>query len=285
MALGVANELEAAGKMIAEGDTVVAALRNRLTEGPNRRGFYIRIAASASNTTWGPGKQKRPGFPVHWGWAKRATAQRAFNAHGGGVTRNIFRKLKEMVTKQTEEQSPCVSKEKLLGFVRELIGVSRKRDDDEHPMPPSPWDPVIRRALERTAIFERFGDSVALNPQPLPPRYAFLSALAEEMAGRAELLQELADATKQQGTQQGIIIVGGYTGRFVDEWCGSGVRLKWPFPGPPPVWFQSEIHPLDLVVIGARLGQVSEETFSTELRQHLADAGAKFVQAGLSKAF
>jgi hypothetical protein len=192
-----------------------------------------------------------------------------------------------MTPRQTE-RPPYVSKEKFLAVVREMIGPSRGREDDEHPLPPGPWDPVIRRALERTAVFGspvsgRFSDRVALNPQPLPPRYAFLSAVAEAMASRAELLQEIADATRQEGTQQGIIIVGGYTSRFSDEWCGNGFRLKWPFPGPPPPWFAGELRALDLIVIGAQLDQASQEAFSPDLRGHLADASARFVEAGISK--
>jgi hypothetical protein len=232
--------------------------------------------------------------------------------------------VKTMNTEQIEQLSLRRSRKELLSFVRELIGTSRGREDDDNLLPPGPWDPIIRLALERTGVFgnpvrwrsggsifgprpepwkvlltsilahhpeiydaigggHRFGESVALNPQPLPPRYVFLSAVAEAVASRAELLQEIADATGRDGTQQGIIIVGGYTSRFSDEWCGNGFRLKWPFPGPPPSWFAHELHAMDLVVIGAQLDQASQETFSPELRQHLSNASAKFVDAGLSK--
>ena len=230
-----------------------------------------------------------------------------------------------VITEQTEQRSLPVTQEKILALVREMLGQSRGREDDEHPLQPGPWGPVIRQALERTAVFgpspepwqtresnfghpvpwimlltrilarqrpelydalgggHSLGEETALNPQPLPPRYAFLTAVVEAVRTHAELLQEIADATSREGTQQGIIIVGGYTRRFADEWCGNGFRLKWPFPGPPPPWFSGELQGIDLIVLGAQLDRSSQETFSRDLGQHLAAASAQFVEVGLSK--
>lgn len=102
------------------------------------------------------------------------------------------------------------------------MGGRTGREDDAHPLPPAPWDPVIRIALKRINVFgplpdpwkavftsiltrhaeigdvissgPSFGEEVALNPQPLPPRFAFLVALAQMVISRAELLQEISDA-------------------------------------------------------------------------------------------
>ncbi len=238
-----------------------------------------------------------------------------------------------MNTGQTEQESLHISREQLLTLVRTLIGGSGGRVDDEHPLPPGPWDPVIRVALERVNAFgphpepwdvfgrgvswrtesafgqrseawkavvasilarhpeiwdaigggHSFGEQVALNPQPLPPRFAFLVAVAQAVISRAELLQEIADATPREGEQQGIIIVSGYTGRFSEDWCGNGFRPKWPFPGPPPPWFAKELDGIDLVVMATQFDQAARGTFSPDLRRSLADASAKFVEAGLSK--
>jgi len=198
-----------------------------------------------------------------------------------------------------EQRSSGVSREKFLTFVRQMTGARSGRADDDHPLPPGPWDPVVRLALERTAVLSlplpwirdaifsggvhRFGEEVALNPQPLPPRYRFLSAVAEAVASRAELLQEIADATRHEGAQQGIIIVGGYISKFSDEWCGNGFRLKWPFPGPRPSWFTQELQGIDLIVIGSRLGETAQQAFNPELRSHLENASEKFLEAGFSK--
>lgn len=43
-------------------------------------------------------------------------------------------------------------RKQLLSIVREMIGGKSGREDDEHPLPPGPWDPVIRAALERSTI-------------------------------------------------------------------------------------------------------------------------------------
>jgi hypothetical protein len=128
-----------------------------------------------------------------------------------------------------------------------------------------------------------FGEEVALNPQPLPPRFAFLLAVAQLVISRAELLQEVADATPRSGEQHGIIIVGGYTSRFSDDWCGNGFRLKYPFPGPRPHWFISELSGIDLIVMAVQFEQAAKGTSSQDLRQNLSDASAKFVQVGFSK--
>jgi hypothetical protein len=236
-----------------------------------------------------------------------------------------------MKTEQTKQQSLQISQEQFLSFVRTMIGGSRGREDDEHPLPPGPWDPVIRAALERMKphpepwkTFDRgvlsqtiasvfgpqpdpwkaafasilarhpeifdvvgggysFGEEVLLNPQPLPPRFAFLAAAAQTVISRAGLLQEIADAISREGDQHGIIIVGGYIRRFCDDWCGNGFRLKWPFPGPRPHWFAKELDGSDLVVMATQFEQAAKDAFSPDLRQSLRDASTKFVEAGMSK--
>src|SRR5258708_29556778 len=45
-----------------------------------------------------------------------------------------------------------------------------------------------------------FGDDFALNPQPLPPRYAFFIAMAQAVIRRAELLEKLASAASSDGS-------------------------------------------------------------------------------------
>lgn len=224
---------------------------------------------------------------------------------------------------------------KLFAFVRSMIGASRGREDEDHPLPPGPWDPVIRQALERINVFgphpepwqrlsqgnrlartadpvfgpqpepwkvlfasilarhpeifdvlgggHGLGEQVALNPQPLPPRYAFLVAVAQTLASRAELMQEISDATARKGEQHGIIIVGGYVGRFSDDFCGTGFRLKWPFPGPQPHWFVHELDAIDLVVMASQFDEAAKLSFSQDLRRSLAGASSKFAEAGLAK--
>jgi len=239
-----------------------------------------------------------------------------------------------MSVEQTEQKPLQISQEKLLAFVRAMMGGSRGREDDEHPLPPGPWDPIIRVALERVSLFmphpeprdvpgpgipwqttetvfgprpkpwqvifssilaehpeiwdaigggHSFGEDVALNPQPLPPRAAFFVSVAQAVASHAELLQEIADAIQREGEQRGIIIVSGYIARFVDDFCGTGFKLKYPFPGPRPHWFANELDGIDLVLMATQFEQAAKEAFSPDLRRTLADASAKLVETGVMK--
>lgn len=244
-----------------------------------------------------------------------------------------------METERAQPQSAHINQDKTMAIVRAMMGVTSGREDEDHPLPPGPWDPVIRIALERhsaasssmapwqkwghghrhegspmelirgpspepwksllallatryPAIWEVvgggpiYGQEVALNPQPLPPspeRFAFLAALAHTLTVRAELLQEIADATRREGEQQGIIIVSGYVARFADDICGNDFRFRWPFPGPRPHWFLHEINAIDLLVMAVHFEQAAKSTFSPSLRNELAGASKRLAEAGLAK--
>jgi hypothetical protein len=54
---GVKGVLAAKGEALANGDSLVTALRNREPVGPSRLGFDIGMAATEGHTLWGPGKQ------------------------------------------------------------------------------------------------------------------------------------------------------------------------------------------------------------------------------------
>jgi hypothetical protein len=129
----------------------------------------------------------------------------------------------------------------------------------------------------------RPGDLVALNPQPLPPRERFIVALADAVVARVEQMAETANAIDDQGDERGIIIVSGYVGRLVDEWCGTGYRPRWPFPGPPPWWFQQEVSARDILTLGASLHQASREAFHPVVGRALDEQADKLAQAGLER--
>src|ERR1700704_498356 len=89
-----------------------------------------------------------------------------------------------MNTKHTESPSLHLSQEQLLAFVRAMIGGGRGREDDEHPLPPGPWDPVIRVAVEHVEFF---------GPRPEPWRVGRQGRLP----GRtAEFAEPVPDAWK-----------------------------------------------------------------------------------------
>lgn len=247
-----------------------------------------------------------------------------------------------MDIKQTEQQSFHISQEKMLAFVRAMIGGSRGHEDDEYPLPPGPWDPVIRTALERiswvsgvrpepwkvngphpepwqlaefafgqgvpwrwgnpipwSVVFasiltkhpeisdalgggHSFSSAIELNPQPLPPRHAFLVSVVQTVISRAELMQELADAIGHEGNSKASIIASNYISRFIDD-CGTGIRLRYPFPGPRPHWFTKEFDGIDLVVMATQFEQAAKETFSQDLRQYFVNASTKLMETGMLK--
>ncbi len=53
-----AAQLASSGRTIAEGDPLIAAGQSQQPAGPARRGFDVGIAATGSDTVWGPGKQR-----------------------------------------------------------------------------------------------------------------------------------------------------------------------------------------------------------------------------------
>jgi hypothetical protein len=213
---------------------------------------------------------------------------------------------------QVEQKSLNISQQKLLSFVSLFLGTDSGREDGEHHLPPEPWrvfapgsssragettfghpvpwSVVLSSILARhPELYEligggrRFGDEVSLNPQPLPPRAAFLVSVVKTFVDRAELMQEIGDSMAREEEQRGIIIVGGYISRFADEFCGNGFRLRWPYPGPHPHWFSHELEGIDLFVMAAQFERSAKETFGPALRQHLVDASARFAEAGFSK--
>jgi hypothetical protein len=122
-----------------------------------------------------------------------------------------------------------------------------------------------------------------LNPQPLPPRIAFTTSLTQHVIARAELMQEVATIMADQGQKQGIIVVGGFISRFVDDWCGTGWRPRWPFPGPRPPWWPKEVSGLDLLIMGTQFVQSSSEVTDKSFQEQLQTAGAQLNETGMRR--
>ena len=156
---------------------------------------------------------------------------------------------------------------------------------------------LITQRFSAAALGEALnrGEEVSLNPQPLPPAARFSLALGDALTARIEMLAEVSDAfeTSQSpvghaggaaiGSERGIIIVGGYVSRLVDEFCGTGFRLRWPFPGPRPRWFQSEIGSHELLMLGASLNTNAQNAFHPAVQRALADAGKTLAEAGVAR--
>lgn len=166
---------------------------------------------------------------------------------------------------------------------------------DNGVIPPKPWpatfgphpDPWRIIAERHPAIWDVIGGGslswAALNPQPLPPKSIFASALAIEVISRAMYRQEIADSIPHEGSERSIIIVGGHVKNLVDEFCGTGFRLKFPIPVPPPPWFSEEFAGMDLIVMGMQFQNSVTGIFNENLQQTFSDAADKLIETGLSR--
>jgi len=171
---------------------------------------------------------------------------------------------------------------------------------------PGPLTPYIRRALERSVIgagttgylwrviaekhpeiWEIIGgdpqSQVALNPQPLPPKSAFLAAIILEFTERMTTVAEIADLIPRPGGERGIIIVGGHVARFVDEICSNGLHIQWPLPWPAPSWFSDMLTGADLIVMGTQFQQSAVIAMDRDLGRTFADAAHALLEAGAAR--
>jgi len=171
---------------------------------------------------------------------------------------------------------------------------------------PGPLTPYIRRALERSVIgagttgylwrviaekhpeiWEVIGgdpqSQVALNPQPLPPKSAFLAAIILEFTERMTMVAEIADHIPRPGGERGIIIVGGHVARFVDEICSNCLHIQWPLPWPAPPWFSDMLSGADLIVMGTQFQQSAVIAMDRDLGRTFADAAHALLEAGAAR--
>ncbi len=172
--------------------------------------------------------------------------------------------------------------------------------------PAGPLDRYIRRALERSVLGNAGGAQlwrviaekhpeiwdviggdpaslVALNPQPLPPRPAFLAAVILEFTERMTNVGELADLIPRPGGEPGHQIVAGHVTRFVDDVCDNALRIRWPFPWPAPPWFSETLSAADLVVMGTQFQQASVVAMDRDFARAFGDAAHALLEAGAAR--
>ena len=173
---------------------------------------------------------------------------------------------------------------------------------------PGPFDPYMRRALERAVggagagtnlwrvIAQKHpeiwnvisGDAssqVALNPQPLPPKSAFLAAVIQEFTERMTLIAEIADLLPRPGGEPGNLVVAGHVARFVDEICANSFKIRWPFPWPAPNWFSEMPTGADFVVMGTQFQQSAVLARDRDLGRTFSDAAHALLEAGAARLY
>src|SRR4051794_7840918 len=102
---------------------------------------------------------------------------------------------------------------------------------------PSHFDRYLRKAIERNEPAARF----ALNPQPLPPKSALLASIVQLFSERMTDLAEAADLMPHSDGETGASFMSDHVANFVDEVCGNGLQVRWPFPWPAPEWFSANL--------------------------------------------
>lgn len=175
---------------------------------------------------------------------------------------------------------------------------------DSEPLPPGPWDPIVRQAFDKVfgpfpqpwrrtfesprfrnlarirpeawdGIDDRFS-SVALNPQPLPPRWKFPIEFARAAMDRFETIQETAELIgPENGGDRGIIVVGGRISELVDEVYGNNFGKKWPIPSRGGGQLDEE-----LIFMGLEFIKGSRNIANTELSNQFANAGRRLIEEG-----
>ncbi len=196
--------------------------------------------------------------------------------------------------------TPALSARALTALVSQL-STGYANADPEHP--PGPLDPYIKKGLERSVLGHGAGSSlwrmiaerhpqiwdviggepasrIALNPQPLPPRSAFFAAVVQEFADRMTLVAEIADLIPRPGGERGNLVAAGHVAKFIDDICGNGMRIRWPFPWPPPEWFRETLSGADLIVMGTQFQQSAAQAVDPELGRTFADAAVALLEAG-----
>jgi len=171
---------------------------------------------------------------------------------------------------------------------------------------PGPVDAYIRKALQRSVLGSGPGTQLwrviaekhqeiwdviggdplagaALNPQPLPPRSAFLASVILEFTERMIDVCELADLIPREGAERGSLIITGHVARFVDEVCGNGFTLRWPYPWPAPHWFVTTLDAADLIVMGTQFQQCAGLAMDRDIGRVFADAAHALLEAGAAR--
>lgn len=197
---------------------------------------------------------------------------------------------------QTQEAADIlISRGALVSLIHRLTG--GYSNDISSSRPPGPWDPVIRRALERTSLVGSHAEPwriavsaldrlnwVGLNPQPLPPRVPLVMALAQEMIDRTSLLYELADAFPEEGRAYVLEAAGSRLAHFTDDCSDGRIPLGWPFSWPPQGNSLAEvIDAIELVVMGVQFERAAATQMNTSLRYEFSEAGTRLIEAGLAR--
>jgi hypothetical protein len=121
-----------------------------------------------------------------------------------------------------------------------------------------------------------------LNPQPLPPKEAFLVASA---AAARDMAQAVISAEAAGSSTRELLA------RSIEDWCGTPHPWPWPWPWPgpwPPVGPDPEPHPewdfaASRLVGALTLGGMAARMREGESRAALEEAADQLLDAALAE--
>ena len=201
-----------------------------------------------------------------------------------------------METLYTPTETRTFSGENISLLVEQFLGTKSMSVNNNSNL--QRWEPYLRKVLRQGAFRQRpetwqdYARSqsfqspyvlVALNPQPLPPRYSFMIAILQELIDRVVLVHEIAFTMNQGGQEQSIIIVGGSFDKYiddVDELCPL-IEQYFPKPnggkepGPHPNWDHKEFLTVELLIAADLFKQNALNIENEKLRDELLTAGKK----------
>ncbi len=225
---------------------------------------------------------------------------------------------------QIAEETVHISREKLLSFVSHAFsGTNGGREDDEHPLPPGPWDPVIRKVARRVSKptpepwREVFGQGLLWHTEFSASQIllGLVGATRPEIAGvngggrltiaalnpqllppRAAFLTAFAEEVIDRALlMQEIADAMGQTGdeRGIIIVSGKlsllvdelcGNNFKVKIPFPKPKRGESELlSGLELLTVSAVFAQNAATVAHEGVRQELRNAGARLAEAGIAR--
>ena len=196
----------------------------------------------------------------------------------------------------------------------QVKSIARLLDSLGYPDPDDPdggWGPIgpVVRGLAWAA----------LNPQPLPPRWAieilkgfgphpdpwkdkkgpqpdpwrFKEGPSPDpwrgaLLARFEIdrIVSLSRVLEVVGGERGREVVSRQIAEFVDDWCPSPPKPRWPLPWPFPHRWRDEvmeIGPADLVVMGVQFHKAAEALSDSALAEAFSAAAARLTQTGLER--
>ena len=206
-----------------------------------------------------------------------------------------------------------ISREKLVALISSSYAPQGENPNPDDVPRPGPWDPIIHKvsrqffgpspqpwrsestlehkileiiAERHPAIYDVIGGGrfnwAALNPQPLPPKAAFVMAFTEEVLDRVLLMQEIADSLNDTGNQRGIIIVSGKLSMLVDELCGNNFKIKIPIPHPKHDPHRG-LSGMELLMAATVCEKTAHSCSNIELHHELRRTSNRLIEEGIAR--